>query len=323
MLQALRWIFISTALLILFFEVWVAFPTTLEENANENPALNKPVKDSGINDKHMEGVHFAESRAGARDWELFAESAEGSAVSGAWELQKVKVLFYGENGVEYTATGDIGDVDTKTKNLKIKGHVIVTSQNGYQCLTSAAHYFSKERLIESDDKVKMLSPQKDEAKRTSLDGDHLQIYVDTKFIDLKDHVHGEKLLDDGRLMTLQSDEAQASNQDRNLTLRGNVITTIEQMRLESSETLVQYDSKKDFLQAIYINGGVRMSDKNKFATASHIKFDPVVNQFILSGTPRVVQDGDEIKGQLIIFADGGRKVIVEKMKARMEDSNSQ
>jgi LPS export ABC transporter protein LptC len=318
MLRILRWTFISSALALLFFEVWVGFPTSLESSSFENPALNKPLQGAGINDKHMEGVHFAESQSGARDWELFAESAEGSQVSGEWILQKVKVLFYGDKGVEYTATGDVGQVDTKTKDIRITGHVLVVSQNGYQCATTKAHYTAKERLIQSDDKVRMTSPQKDDKKKTILDADTMKIEVDAKTINLVDNVHGEKRLDDGRLMTLSSDTARASNLDRDLILRGNVRTTLEAMSMESAETIVQYDPLKDFLKAVQVNGGVRLSDKDKFATAAAIRFDPLVDQFVLSGTPRVVQDGDELKGEQIIFSEGGRKVRVEKMKARLD-----
>ena len=95
MLRTLRWVFISTALFLLFVEVWVGFPTSLDNAQEENPALNKPLKESLINDKHMEGVHIVESQSGSRDWELFSKSAEGSTTTGEWELYQVRVLFYG------------------------------------------------------------------------------------------------------------------------------------------------------------------------------------------------------------------------------------
>lgn len=68
----------------------------MESTSENNPETAGSRKDlshySGAQQK-MEGVHLVESRKGSRDWELFAEVAEGYEGKGAWELKKCQSSF--------------------------------------------------------------------------------------------------------------------------------------------------------------------------------------------------------------------------------------
>src|ERR1035438_7228560 len=105
-MRRLRLTFLGIFLILLFIEIWIGFPVSLEKNAESSP-LSGDITPKSAADKHMEGVHYSESRSGNRDWELFSETAEGSEGSGEWDLKNVRVLFYSSDKVEFTVTGDV------------------------------------------------------------------------------------------------------------------------------------------------------------------------------------------------------------------------
>jgi lipopolysaccharide export system protein LptA len=41
------------------------------------------------------------------------------------------------------------------------------------------------------------------------------------------------------------------------------------------------------------------------------------NEFVFDGRPRVVQDNDELRGDRIVFLDGGKKVKVQNAKLKV------
>jgi lipopolysaccharide export system protein LptA len=63
-----------------------------------------------------------------------------------------------------------------------------------------------------------------------------------------------------------------------------------------------------------MQGVVKVSDIDKFATSENVQYDPEQNKFTFNGHPRVVQNSDEITGDQIVFMNGGKKVRVEKLK---------
>lgn len=159
-------------LIFLFIEVWVGFPIQLEKKTEEpRPAL-AGYNQSGA-EKKMEGVHLVESKSGTRDWELFAESAEGYEGQGAWELKNVKVLYYSGDKVEFTVTGQTGKIDTKTKDMQIAGDVLTISNNGYRFQSPVLSYFSNQRILKSPEKVRMTSPPDESGKAMKVDGERM------------------------------------------------------------------------------------------------------------------------------------------------------
>jgi lipopolysaccharide export system protein LptA len=90
------------------------------------------------------------------------------------------------------------------------------------------------------------------------------------------------------------------------------------MKLEGPEANFIYGNTENILKNIKVIGGVKVSDLTKYATSEMVNFDPALNKFIFSGRPRLVQNNDEITGDEIIFVDGGKRVQVNKMKAKVE-----
>jgi lipopolysaccharide export system protein LptA len=67
------------------------------------------------------------------------------------------------------------------------------------------------------------------------------------------------------------------------------------------------------------SGGARVSDADKWATAQNVMVDFEKDRFIFRGHPRVVQNNDDLRGEEIVFLDGGKRVRVKGARARVDE----
>jgi lipopolysaccharide export system protein LptA len=49
-----------------------------------------------------------------------------------------------------------------------------------------------------------------------------------------------------------------------------------------------------------------------------VKVDFESNRFVFRGNPRVVQNNDELRGDEIVFLDGGKRVQVKSARAKVD-----
>jgi LPS export ABC transporter protein LptC len=315
-------------MIFLFLEILVGFPIHLE-NAPEPTPLAEGEKskdpkksDSDANKTETQqkalGVHLVESQKGNQDWELFAESAENSQGKGAWQLKNVKVLFYNNETVDFTVTGERGTLNSDTKDMKIAGHVITKSANGYTFESESVSYIAAQRLIQSLDPIKMIGPPDDKGKGLVLTGGKMQAQVDESKITIQKDVAASKQLSNGKKFIIKSQIAEFSGKNRTAKFLEDVSIDVGSLKMQGPEAYFEYRSGADILQSIVVKGGVKVSDVDKYATSDSVKFDPEQNQFIFNGRPRVVQNNDEITGDQIVFIDGGKKVKVENIKGKVD-----
>ena len=312
-----RWIF-GILVIFLFLEILVGFPIPLESENHENPAPMKDFTQVQGGEQKMEGVHLVESRLGSRDWELFAEAAEGNEGAGSWHLKNVRVLFYAEDKLDYTVTGETGLIDTRTKDMNISGNVKTLSANGYRFETKTLDYVSANRTLKSPSKVKMLGPPDTDGEAITLVGDRMEASLIDNLMKVFEHVQAQKNLKAGKSFQIRSEAAEFSSKFKSARFFNQVTVQVDSMTMQGAEAQFQYDSQVDFVSSLLVRGGVKMIDADKYATSDSVKFDPVRNQFLLLGRPRVVQNNDEITGDKITFIDGGKKVKVENINGRLE-----
>jgi LPS export ABC transporter protein LptC len=324
-------------LVLLFVEVLIVFPNKLEhdddkavqarvelqeqkrkelEAAGKNANLDSS---GGTADQKMEGVHLVESQQGNRDWELFSKAAEGSQGSGSWKLQQVRVLFYNKEKVEFTATGDEGMIDAKSKDLTIRGNVTTRSENGYSFKTPSIHYYSSKRQIESPEDVIMEGPRDKTGAGLLLKGRRMVVNVDQSKMLIQEKVTAVKPMQEGKKFDVVADGAEFSGKNNTARFLGNVRMSYDNMRLEGPEASFLYNTGANLLSSVAISGGVKVSDADKFATSDSVNLDLLANKYIFKGRPKVIQNNDEISGEEIIFLEGGKKVKVEKVRAKMEN----
>jgi LPS export ABC transporter protein LptC/lipopolysaccharide transport protein LptA len=325
-MRKLTGILFAIFMVFLFLEILVGFPISLEhESAPEASTATSDKKEPTTTgstvetQQKMQGVHLVESRKGARDWELFSEAAENTQGAGAWKLDKVRVLFYNNDRVDFVVTGDKGRIEYQgSKNMKIEGNVITKSANGYTFQSNSVFYNSANRVIQSPDQIKMMGPPDEKGKGLSLTGKQMEARVDDSFIRISNDVVATKQLNEGKQFQIKSKIAEFSGKNRMARFVENVSIDVGSMKMEGPEANFEYRPGADILQSVLVKGGVKVSDVDKYATSDTVKFDPEQNKFTFNGRPRVVQNNDEITGEQIVFIDGGKKVKVEKIRAKME-----
>jgi LPS export ABC transporter protein LptC len=311
-------IFFFICLAVLFIEILLGFPGIIENEEEKLRSAHLIETNEVQAQQKMQGVHLVESQSGVRDWELFSESAEGQQGQGKWELKKVKVNFYSKDKVDFVITGKSGLIDTKTKDFEIFGQVKVISQNGYNLDSERITYRALERIIRSPGKVKMIGPADENAKGISVIGNEMETDVDAGVMSLKSDVEAKKMMADGKAISIKSEIAEFSSKSNSVRFLKNVNLNINQMRLEGPEAKFQYDSVGKSLESIQVVGGAKISDFDKFATSDTASFLPKENKFVLNGKPRVVQNSDEILGEVITFLNGGKKVKVQNIRAKID-----
>lgn len=315
------WVF-GLLLLFLFLEIWLGFPIKLE---NPDRQLETDASSPAATEaqQKMKGVHLVESRSGDRDWELFADAAEGYEGQGKWQLRKVKILFYSENKPQYTVTGESAEIDTKTKDMKIEGKVRTVSENGYRFESPLLLYLARQRLLQSPGPVRMYGPGDSQGEGLTLSSNYMRSYVGQSEMNLEGNVIAQRKFDSGRRFSIRSNRAVFSGRQFLARFEEKVVAEYDSMKLESPEASFQYKPGSNLLESVQMKGGVRVSDVDKFATADLVRIEPETNRIVLSGQPRVVQDQDEILGEQIVFIDGGKRVKIEKMRARVEKAQGE
>jgi lipopolysaccharide transport protein LptA len=202
--------------------------------------------------------------------------------------------------------------------MKITGDVVTQSANGYTFYSNSVFYDAAKRIITSPESIKMVGPPDEKTKGLVLEGGSMETFVEQSLMKIHGNVKAEKLLADGKQFVIKSKQAEFSGKNRMASFIGDVSIDVGTLKLEGPEANFEYRPGVNLLQSVTVKGGVKVSDLDKIATSDFVKFDPEQNKFTFNGRPRVVQNNDEITGDQIIFIDGGKKVKVEKVKAKAD-----
>lgn len=328
---------LSVAMLVLMIQVVLIAPNQIRDAESKaavvsvtevqapNPITGAGAGDGAI-DQSMKGMHMIETHEGAKEWELWAEKARSLKAKDLLELEKVKAIFFTDNGVTFTVTGETGKVQVKSKNLRIEGAVVTRSSNGYVFSTERMEYDSGARRLLASDEVEMLGPKDGEGFSIRLTGRGMRALLDQSTMEVLRDVKAEKNLQKGRRVFIKSQRSMFSGKDRGAEFIGDVVLDMDSMRMTGPSARFEWDPGAHALKSVIFNGGARVSDADKFATAQNVRVDFDENRFVFRGNPRVVQNNDELRGEEIIFYDNGKRVQVQRARAkvderRMEKSN--
>ncbi len=312
---------LTAAFALLLIQVVLVAPSQIrdaEQKASLLPA--PPVLEKGSDvDQSMNGMHMIETHEGKKEWELWSDKAVSLKAKEVLELEAVKSIFFSDSGVTFTVTGKTGRVETKSKNLRVDGDVVTRSSNGYVFRTQTMEYDSEGRKIRANQVVQMLGPQDIQGHSLNLTGVGMESSLADGTMDVLRDVRAQKVLDNGQRALIKSQRARFSANSRAAQFFGDVVLDMENMRITGPEAKFEYDKDSDVLKSVMFTGGARVSDADKWATAQNVKVDFEKNRFIFRGSPRLVQNNDELRGEEIIFLDGGKRVQVQGARAKVDE----
>jgi LPS export ABC transporter protein LptC len=309
-------------LLFLFVEVLIVFPKSLDDKSDDAKAEFLRARNEQSGDQtmqKMEGVHLVESKGGHRVWELFSKAAEGSQAGGNWNLADVKLLFYNENVLNFTVTGKAGYIDANTRDIRIKGQVQMLSSNGYVFATEQIEYIAKLSQLVSNKQVIMTSNSEQGLADFRVSASQMITHVNKNKMALIGNVKGFRKISKTAQLEVESGAAEFSSVARIAKFSDGVKVISGMATMNGPEAEFQYGAKSEQLESVLMRGGVSMSDGQKSASSENVRIDLGMNKFIFRGSPKLVQNEDELVGEEIIFLDGGKKVRVERVRARVDN----
>ncbi|MES2963426.1 MAG: LPS export ABC transporter periplasmic protein LptC [Bdellovibrionota bacterium] len=290
--------------------------------ANENRATTAPAQDKAGTGQVMRDVHLVEAKESGKEWELWADRAVRPQDNEQWTIEKVKVKFFAANGVTYTVTGLKGKVQPDQNAMRIEGDVETHSSNGYVFKTQVADYSSKDKKLMSPGAVEMIGPRDNSGRNIHLTGADLVADLASNEININRNVNAKKPIskpgEPERIATIQSQRAVFSGRSSQAHFFGNVVIDVDTMQVSGPQAKFDFDSKTDALSAVQVAGGVKVTDTDKFATSGTVSMSFRDNKLVFKGSPRVVQNGDELVGDEITFLDGGKRVEVSNAKAQID-----
>lgn len=306
----IRWI-LRFVFFIVFIELALMYPRVIS-GPTSAPAQAADIQQNV--EQSIGGMHILEAEAGQKEWELWSENAISYKDTGELKLIKVKALFFADNGVTFTVTGQEGKVDVKTKNLFVQGEVLTESSNGYVIKTHDVDYISSEKLL------KTKTPVTVNGQGLQLSGVGMEARLKTSSIIIQEDIKAERVMAEDKKVYIQSQSVELSGKTKTARFLGSVVLDVDSMRITGPQADFEYDESKNFFKSVKVRGGTRVTDLDKWAVSENLDIDFAKDMFVFRGSPKVVQNQDELKGEEIVFLENGKRVQVKKARVKVEQS---
>lgn len=304
-------------LTMLFVEILVLGSKYIDKKESQDYNVKNIFDHSA--DQKMERVHLVEGVGSSKEWELFAETAEGFLGQGVWNLSKVKVIFYAKTGDSYIVQGKRGQIDGTTKDMDIVGDVSTLSSNGYEFVTPSIHYYSATKQLNAPETLRLKGPKDQAGQRLRLQGRGITTFLENSLMNIESDVVADRQMSNGKNIKIQSQKAQLSGKSNMVRFYQSVKMYYDTFSIQGPEALFAYHKGKDVPQSIIVNGGVQVSDIEKKASAENLQIDLSDDRYILRGSPKVIQGTDELKGEEIVLYDNGKKVKIQGISAKVKE----
>lgn len=101
----------------------------------------------------LKTIHFTESDAGRKKWELFAESGEYDKAAEKSTLSGIRFIVENDRKGPVTVTAKQGEYFHPSRNLVLKGGVKARTEDGASFETPGLSYNSKTRIFSTRERV--------------------------------------------------------------------------------------------------------------------------------------------------------------------------
>ncbi len=319
-------IILSLLMLIFVVEVLILAPDEIgiREPKEEIQEKVKISKELGSGAQVMGDFHLVLSKGEKGEGEVWGIKATRLDSLAPWIIDQVRVKFFAASGASYLVTGDQGTVAGGKKNVndvQVKGHVITHSSNGYIFKTELANYESTERKLLSPGAVYVIGPPDENKNSLTVNGENMEADLQSNVIEIKRNVHAKKSVRDNKIANITSQRAVFSGKSNAVKFLGNVVIDVETLRITGPVATFNYKPGTDLIDTMVISGGSRVTDNDKLATSDKVTVHFDDDRYVFSGSPRVVQNGDELVGDEISFLNGGKQVKVSNAHAKIDSGD--
>jgi LPS export ABC transporter protein LptC len=108
-----------------------------------------------LSSSEMNGVHFEQSRNGAKEWILTADRLFSTESDPDMQLEDVKALFFGTaaENKETRIRSRRARYNAETKQITLQGEVVIQNDKGYEMQTDSLEYLAAEKKIRTTSAV--------------------------------------------------------------------------------------------------------------------------------------------------------------------------
>ena len=141
---------VIVACVIVFLGVVTGVLFTRSRGAKAQPQESSPSKA----DYRIKEVHLQEEDRGRGSWQLDADYGEVFEAQGKTYMKKVTIRI-NEPTREWTVKSDEGDLLRESKDVELRGNVVVVSSDGLRLETTRLNYMAKDQRVWTDQPVKI------------------------------------------------------------------------------------------------------------------------------------------------------------------------
>ncbi|MDP8254995.1 MAG: LPS export ABC transporter periplasmic protein LptC [Candidatus Alcyoniella australis] len=101
----------------------------------------------------IDNFSYTKSDRGQVLWRIDAERAEYFQDEDRAVLDTMVALFYDDQGREFTLSAARGEMNTATQDIDVSGGITASTSEGFQLITTSAHYDREQGIVSTDDPV--------------------------------------------------------------------------------------------------------------------------------------------------------------------------
>jgi LPS export ABC transporter protein LptC len=106
----------------------------------------------------LKEINFTQVKDGVKLWELKAEAVEYQKDSNLVSFKKVTLIYFPKDNKPITLVGNVGKLDTRSKNVSIAGEVLISSPEGYELRVPSLEYVDERKEVQTDGLVTLNGP---------------------------------------------------------------------------------------------------------------------------------------------------------------------
>lgn len=163
----------------------VAFWIGLYAFRTQKPATPVPqvsTTGSGPGQVGLQEINFVQIKEGIKLWELKAEAVEYQQPNNLISFKKVTLTYFIKGDKPIRLVGNLGKLDTQTKNIVIEGEVVISTPESYEVKVPFLYYRDDIREVSSEGTVSLKGPD------ISLEGQGMTMNLDSQKVRVKSKV---------------------------------------------------------------------------------------------------------------------------------------
>jgi LPS export ABC transporter protein LptC len=163
----------------------VAFWIGLYAFRTQKPATPVPkvsTTGSGPGQVGLQDINFVQVKNGTKLWELKAEAVEYQQPKNLVSFKKVTLTYFPKGDKPIVLVGNMGKLDTQTKDIYIEGEVVISTPEGYELKVPFLQYRDDNRELSSEGPFTLKGPE------ILLDGQGMTMNLDSQKVWVKSKV---------------------------------------------------------------------------------------------------------------------------------------